>query len=72
MQNVAAAWYMTSLSSSPLMVALIQGATSLPVFLVGLPAGAVADILIAAACCCSRGAGCSPRPLFSRLARWRA
>jgi MFS family permease len=45
MQNVAAAWYMTSLSSSPLMVALIQGATSLPVFLVGLPAGAVADIL---------------------------
>jgi hypothetical protein len=25
MQNVAAAWYMTSLSSSPLMVALIQG-----------------------------------------------
>jgi MFS family permease len=36
---------MTSLSSSPLMVALIQGAASLPVFLVGLPAGAVADIL---------------------------
>ena len=45
MQNVAAAWYMTSLSSSPLMVALIQAATSLPVFLVGFPAGAVADIL---------------------------
>jgi MFS family permease len=45
MQNVAAAWYMTSLSPSPLMVALIQAATSLPVFLVGLPAGAVADIL---------------------------
>src|SRR5882724_7017170 len=45
MQNVAAAWYMTSLSPSPLMVALIQAATSLPVFLVGLPAGAVADVL---------------------------
>jgi MFS family permease/quinol monooxygenase YgiN len=45
MQNVAAAWYMTSLSPSPLMIALIQAATSLPVFLVGLPAGAVADIL---------------------------
>src|SRR6266852_3285400 len=45
MQNVAAAWYMTSLSPSPLMVALIQAATSLPVFLVGLPAGAVADIV---------------------------
>jgi MFS family permease len=44
MQNVAAVWYMTSLTSSPLMVALVQAATSLPVFLVGLPAGAVADI----------------------------
>jgi len=44
MQNVAAVWYMTSLTSSPLMVALVQAATSLPVFLVGLPAGAAADI----------------------------
>src|SRR6266851_3603465 len=45
MQNVGAAWAMTSLSTSPLMVALVQSATSLPVFLVGLPAGAVADIV---------------------------
>jgi len=44
MQNVAAVWYMTSLTSSPLMVALVQAATSLPMFLVGLPAGAAADI----------------------------
>jgi MFS family permease/quinol monooxygenase YgiN len=44
MQNVAAVWYMTSLTSSPLLVTLVQAATSLPVFLVGLPAGAVADI----------------------------
>lgn len=44
MQNVAAVWYMTSLTSSPLMVALVPAATSLPVVLVGLPAGAVADI----------------------------
>jgi MFS family permease len=44
MQNVAAVWYMTSLTPSPLMVALVQAATSLPVFLVGLPAGAAADI----------------------------
>ena len=44
MQNVAAVWYMTSMTTSPLMVALVQSATSLPVFLVGLPAGAVADI----------------------------
>src|SRR6266446_2767918 len=45
LQNVGAAWAMTSLSPSPLMVALVQSATSLPVFLVGLPAGAVADIV---------------------------
>src|SRR5256884_2430428 len=45
MQNVSAAWAMTSLSPSPLMVALVQSATSLPVFLVGLPWGAPADIV---------------------------
>ncbi len=36
---------MTSLTPSPLMVALMQTATSLPVFLVALPAGALADIV---------------------------
>src|SRR5216683_2805250 len=45
MQNVSAAWAMTSLSPSPLMVALVQSATSLPVFVVALPAGAIADIV---------------------------
>src|SRR5207302_2156264 len=45
MQNVGAAWAITSLSPSPLMVALVQSATSLPVLVVGLPAGAVADIV---------------------------
>lgn len=45
MQNVGAAWLMTSLTPSPLLVALLQTATSLPVFLVGLPAGAIADIV---------------------------
>src|ERR1043166_7662037 len=45
MQNVGAAWLMTSLAPSPTMVALVQAATSLPVFLVGLPAGAVADLV---------------------------
>src|SRR3989441_10313999 len=45
MQNVSAAWAMTSLSPSPFMVALVQSATSLPVFVVGLPAGAGADIV---------------------------
>src|SRR5436309_7811631 len=45
MQNVGAAWLMTSLTPSPLLVALMQTATSLPVFLVGLPAGALADVV---------------------------
>ncbi len=45
MQNVSAAWLMTSLAPSPIMVALVQAATSLPVFLVGLPAGAIADLV---------------------------
>src|SRR5690349_12350461 len=45
MNDVAAAWLMTSLTSSPVMVALVQTASSLPVFLLGLPSGALADIL---------------------------
>src|SRR5215217_4795809 len=45
MQSVGAAWLMTSLTPSPLLVALMQTATSLPVFLVGLPAGTLADII---------------------------
>lgn len=43
MNDVAAAWLMTSLSSSPLWVALVQTAATLPVFLLGLPSGALAD-----------------------------
>jgi MFS family permease len=45
MQNVAAAWQMTSLSASPTLVALVQSATSLPVVLAALPSGALADIV---------------------------
>lgn len=45
MQTVGAAWLMTSLTTSPLLVALMQAAASLPVFLVGLPAGALADVV---------------------------
>lgn len=45
MQNVGAAWLMTSLTPSPLYVALVQTATYLPVLLIGLPAGAIADII---------------------------
>ena len=45
MQSVGAAWLMTELTPSPLLVALMQTATSLPVFLVGLPAGTLADVV---------------------------
>ncbi len=45
MHSVAAAWFMTTLTPSPLFVALLQTATSLPVFLLGLPFGALADLL---------------------------
>lgn len=45
MQNVGAGWLMTQLTVSPLMVALVQAATTLPVFLVILPAGALADMV---------------------------
>jgi MFS family permease len=45
MQSVGTAWLMTSLTPSPLLVALMQTATSLPVFLLGIPAGALADLV---------------------------
>jgi MFS family permease len=45
MNDVASAWLMTSLAPSPLWVALVQSAGTLPVFLLGLPSGAFADIL---------------------------
>jgi MFS family permease len=45
MQNVGAGWMMTQLTLSPLMVSLVQAATTLPVFLVILPAGALADMV---------------------------
>jgi MFS family permease len=45
MNDVAAAWLMTSLSDSAVMVALVQTASTLPVFMLGVPSGALADIL---------------------------
>src|ERR1700686_316248 len=43
MYNAASGWLMTSLDADPLMVSLVQVATSLPMFLFALPAGALAD-----------------------------
>lgn len=45
MNDVAAAWLMTSLTTSPALVALVQSASTAPIFLLGLPSGALADIL---------------------------
>ncbi len=45
MNDVAAAWLMTTLTDSAVMVALVQAASTLPVFVLGLPSGALADIV---------------------------
>ncbi len=45
MQNVGAGWLMTQMTLDPFMVGLVQAAAALPVFLVILPAGALADMV---------------------------
>src|ERR1041385_4726726 len=45
MQNVGAGWMMTTLTMSPFKVGLVQAAATVPVFLVILPAGALADMV---------------------------
>jgi len=45
MDEVGEAWLMTSQTPSPLLVALLQTADSLPIFLLALPAGALADVV---------------------------
>jgi len=45
MNDVAAAWVMTTLTSSATLIAMVQTASSLPVFLLGLPSGALADLI---------------------------
>lgn len=42
-QSVGAAWLMTDLSPSHQMVAMIQASTTIPIMLLGIPAGAIAD-----------------------------
>jgi MFS family permease len=43
MHDSAAGWLMSTLDTSPATVALVQAATTLPVFLLALPAGTLAD-----------------------------
>ena len=45
MQNAAAGWLMTTLDQDPFVVSMVQFATTFPMFLFALPAGALADIV---------------------------
>ena len=45
LQNTGAGWLMTSLSPDPMIVSLVQAATIMPMCLLALPAGALADIV---------------------------
>jgi MFS family permease len=45
LQNTGAGWLMTTLAPHPLIVAMVQAATIMPVFLLALPGGALADIV---------------------------
>lgn len=45
MHEVGAGWLMTSLAPDPLTVSLVQAATTIPFFLLAIPAGALADII---------------------------
>ncbi len=45
MHDTAAAWTMATLAPSPILVSLMQTATSAPFFVLALPAGALADII---------------------------
>lgn len=45
MYSAAAGWLMTGLNPDPFVVSMVQVATTLPMFLFALPAGALADIV---------------------------
>jgi MFS family permease len=45
MYAASSGWLMTSLNADPLIVSLVQAASTLPIFLLALPAGALADIV---------------------------
>ncbi len=45
MNDTAAVWTMTTLTESPTMVSLMQTMSSLPLFFLALPAGALADLV---------------------------
>ncbi|MCA1596814.1 MAG: MFS transporter [Chloroflexi bacterium] len=77
MHNVGAVWLMTSLTPSALIIALVQTAGSLPVFLLSLPAGALADLvdrrrllLISQAWMLAAAAGLGVLTMFHLIGPW--
>src|SRR5215470_18721285 len=45
MEDVGESWLMVSLTTSPILVALVETFGSLPIVLLALPAGALADVV---------------------------
>src|SRR2546423_725928 len=45
MQDVGESWLMVSLTASPILIALVETAGSLPMVLLAFPAGALADVI---------------------------
>ncbi len=77
MQNVAGVWLMTSLTQSQVKITLMQTATSLPVFLVVIPAAAMVDIvdrrrmlLFTQSWMCAAAAGLSILTFWGATGEW--
>lgn len=77
MEEVGEAWLMTNQTASPLLVSLLQTADSLPIFLLALPAGALADIvdrrrllLFTQGWMCAAAAGLGVLTLLGLTAPW--
>jgi MFS family permease len=73
-QSVAAAWVLTVTQAGPFLIALIQVATAVPLVLLSLPTGALADvhdrrkmILAGEACCVLGGLGLTLLGVLDRL-----
>ncbi|MGK9234188.1 MFS transporter [Inquilinus limosus] len=73
-QSVAAAWVLTVTQAGPLLIALIQVATAVPLVLLSLPTGALADvhdrrkmILAGEGCCVLGGLGLTLLGVFDLL-----
>src|SRR5947209_10570969 len=77
MEEVGEAWLMTDQTVSPFLVSLLQTADSLPIFLLALPAGALADIvdrrrllLLTQAWMCAAAAGLGVLALLGLTTPW--